>query len=292
MNLFTGIDLSTLPAPSVVEPLDYETILAAMLTDLQARDPAFTALVESDPAFKILEVAAYRELIIRQRVNDASRAVMLAYSGGSDLENLAAFFGVVRNVIDPGDASAVPPVPPTLESDSELRRRTQLALEGFSTAGPEGAYIFHALTVGAVKDAAVASPEPGDVVVTILGREGNGTPSAETLDAAEAILTNDDVRPLTDNVTVQAATIVNYSVVAEIVTLPGPDPEVVLAAASAALESYVSQQGIGRDITLSGIYAALHQPGVERVNLSSPASNVVVDPDEAGFCTGITLTLA
>lgn len=291
MSLFTGIDLSTLPAPAVVESLDYETILAAMLLDLQARDSTFTALVESDPAYKILEVCAYRELIIRQRVNDAGRAVMLAYAGGSDLENLAAFFGVTRNIIDPGNPYAVPPVAPTLETDDELRRRTQLALEGFSTAGPEGAYIFHALRVATVKDAAVSSPEPGEVVVTILGRDGDGEPDSGTLAAVEAILLNDDVRPLTDNVTVQAASIVGYVVTAEIVTLPGPDPEVVLEAATAAINAYVAQQGIGRDITLSGIYAALHQPGVERVNLSSPLANIIIDANEAGFCIAINLTL-
>ena len=49
---------------------------------------AFTALVESDPAWTILEVAAYRELLLRQRINDASRAVMLAFATGADLEHL------------------------------------------------------------------------------------------------------------------------------------------------------------------------------------------------------------
>lgn len=290
MSVFTSIDLSNIPAPDVVEALSFETIFAEMLADLQGRDTAFDALVESDPAFKILEVAAYRELLIRQRINDAARAVMLAYAGGADLENLAALFGVVRLVIDPGDPDALPPVPPTYETDTELRRRTQLVLEGFSTAGPEGAYIFHSLRVPAVKDAAVSSPVPGDVVVTLLGREGDGTPDAETIAAVEAILQDEDVRPLTDNVTVQAATIVNYAVEAELVVFAGPDHAVVLDAAQAAIEAYVAQQGIGRDITLSGIYAALHQSGVERVNLTLPVANITIDDDEAGFCTAITLS--
>ena len=54
------IDLSTLPAPSVVEPLSYESIFSAALTSLQARDAAFTALVESDPAYKLLQEFAYQ----------------------------------------------------------------------------------------------------------------------------------------------------------------------------------------------------------------------------------------
>lgn len=58
MTNYTPIDLSTVPAPNVVQALNFETILAEMLADLQARDSVFTALVESDPAYKILEVAA------------------------------------------------------------------------------------------------------------------------------------------------------------------------------------------------------------------------------------------
>ncbi|MCP3967439.1 MAG: hypothetical protein GY750_14680 [Lentisphaerae bacterium] len=79
MTTFNAIDLSLLPAPDVIETLDYELILAGMIADLQAKAPEFSALVESDPAFKILEAAAYREVILRQRVNDASLHE-LAYS--------------------------------------------------------------------------------------------------------------------------------------------------------------------------------------------------------------------
>jgi phage-related baseplate assembly protein len=93
---FTAVDLSQVPSPAVVEQLDFETILQAMLSDLISRDPTFNALVESDPAYKILEVAAYREVIIRQRVNDAAHAVMLAYAIGPDLDQLGANYGVQR----------------------------------------------------------------------------------------------------------------------------------------------------------------------------------------------------
>src|SRR3546814_9711108 len=37
-------------------------------------------------------------------------------------------------------------IPAVMESDSDLRRRLVLAPEGYSVAGPEGAYIFHALS--------------------------------------------------------------------------------------------------------------------------------------------------
>lgn len=289
---FTAVDLSQLAAPDVVEQIDFETILAAMLADLRARDPEFDALVESDPAFKILQVAAYRETLLRQRVNEAGRAVMLAYAAGADLDNLGALFSQQRLVVDPGDANAIPPVPPTLEGDTDFRRRIQLSLEGFSTAGPRGAYLFHALSAsGDVLDASATSPTPGDVLITILSRTGDGTAGPALVNTVEAALNDDDVRPLTDTVTVQSATIVNYTIAATLYFYDGPDRAVVLASAQAAVEKYAeAQRRLGRDVTLSGVYAALHQPGVQRVDLIAPAANLVIGTNEASRVTSISLT--
>lgn len=298
MSLFTPIDLSALPAPDVVETLNLETIFAEMLADLRSRDPLFSALVESDPAFKILEVAAYRELLIRQRVNDAARAVMLAYSGGADLENLGGLFGVVRKMITPADLEAVPPVPAVMESDTDLRMRIQLALEGLSTAGPVGSYQFHALKVDGVKDVAVAGPpdtDPGVVRITLLGTDGNGAVGTPIINAVAAVLNADNVRPLTDVVNVQSATITNYQVVATLYVSPGPDPAIVSAAALASVQAYTARQHkVGADIRLSALYAALHVAGVDRVTLSAPGivADVVIDAVHAPYCTGITLSTA
>jgi len=294
MSSYTKIDLSTLQAPDVVETLDFEAIFSAMLADLQARDPQFTALVESDPAYKILEVAAYREVLMRQRVNDAARATMLAYALGSDLDQIGALFGVPRLVITPANPAAVPPVAAVMESDADFRRRIQLALEGFSTAGPEGAYVFHALGAdGDVLDASATSPSPGQVLISVLSRTGNGTASAGLIAAVNTALNADSVRPITDSVTVQSATIVNYTVTASIYTYPGPDSATVMAAANAALTAYIDgMHRIGKDVTRSGIFAALHQPGVQRVNLTAPASDVTISATQASWCTARTITYA
>jgi phage-related baseplate assembly protein len=288
---FTAIDLSRVPAPQVVQTLSAEQILVEMLDDLLARHPQFTALLESDPAIKLLEVAAYRELLLRQRINEAAQAVMLPYALGTDLDNLGSLFNVERLVIDPGDATAVPPVQPTYEEDPDFRYRIQLSLEGLSTAGPEGAYIYHALSAsGQVLDASAISPTPGQVLVTLLSRIGNGVASPELQATVYAAINAESVRPLTDYVLVQSATITQYAIEATLYFYAGPDREVVLANAQAAAEAYAeAQHRLGRDVTLSGIYAALHQPGVQRVELTSPAASIVVGRQGATYCTGITL---
>ena len=291
---FTQVDLSQLPAPAVVETLDFETILSDMLADLVARDPSFTALVESDPAFKVLEVAAYRELLVRQRVNDAARAVMVAFATGADLDQIAANYGVSRLLITPADDSTIPPTPAVFEADADLRARIVLSLEGYTSAGSQGSYVFHALSAsGDVKDASAVSPDPGEVVVYVLSRTGNGAASVDLIAAVEAALNDDRVRPLTDLVSVFSASIVNYTITAELVVYPGPDSAVVLQAAQAAAAAYATaQHRMGYDVTLSGIFAALHQPGVQRVVLTSPSVNIVVDDGEAAFCTAINVTAA
>lgn len=294
MARFTQINLSNLPAPAVVETLDFETIVQEMRDDLVDRFPAIEGVIdlESEPARKLIEVFAYREVVMRARINSAARAVMMAYATGSDLDHIAAMFGVERFLITPADPGAVPPVEAVYETDDDLRRRTQLALEGFSTGGPSGAYIFHALSADAdVLDASAISPVPGDVLVTVLSRTGDGTASPELLATVDAALNDEAVRPLCDAVSVQSADIVEYQIEAALLFEAGPDPATVIAAASAAAAVYAAaQHRLGKDITISGIHAALHQPGVARVDLSSPAANIAISDEQAGYCTEIDLT--
>lgn len=291
---FSAVDLSRLAPPDVVEALDFETIFAAMLADLQARDSTFSALVESDPAYKILEVAAYRELLIRQRVNDGARAVMLAYATGADLDQIGANYNVDRLLISAGDPNAIPPTADVYEADADFRRRIQLSLEGYTTAGSVGAYIFHALSAdGDVKDASVANPPitPGTVNVAVLSRTGDGTAPGGTLTAVTAALNAEEVRPLCDTVVVASAAIVNYAITATLTLYAGTGAAQVMAAAQAAAEAYAARMAaLGLDITRSGIFAALHQPGVMNVSLASPSSDIVIAWNQASHCTGITLT--
>lgn len=291
---FTTVNLSLLPPPPIVEPLDYETVLAAMIADLQARDPTFTALVESDPAYKILEVAAYREVLIRQRVNDAAYGVMLAFASAGDLDQIGANFNVQRLVIDEGNPDVVPPVPPTYESDADFRARIQLSFEGFTTAGSEGSYVFHGLSADAdVKDIqAYGPPEtPGVVEVYVLSRTDDGTASSELIDIVEAALNAEDVRPLTDQVNVQSADVTPYTIEAVLTLYPGPDPEVVLEAAQTAVEEYAaSVHRVGFNVAVSGIMKALHQPGVMTVNLIQPAADIVNEVGEASYCNAYDIT--
>ncbi|WP_374406515.1 baseplate J/gp47 family protein [Pelagerythrobacter sp.] len=288
----TAVDLSRLPPPDVVEALDYETILADKKARLAAAIPEFDALLESDPAIKLLEICAFDELLLRQRVNDGARAVLLAYAIGADLDNIAALFGVTRRTILPADpqtgAAAI------LEADADLRRRVLLAPDSYSVAGPASAYVFHALSAhGDLRDAAATSPAPGEVVVSLLSRTGDGTAPPAVVEAVAAVLNDDGIRPLTDAVSVRSAGIVNFAIDARLTLYPGPDAQLILATANRALADLLaSQKRIGRDITRSALFAALHVAGVQKVELVSPAADVVIGGTDAANAAPIAVTIA
>jgi len=288
---YTAVDLSRLPAPDIIEALDFETIQADAVARMLELMPEFENR-DSDPVTKLLQVVSYIVQLVRQRINDAARAVMPAYAVGADLDNIAALFGITRLMITPADV--VLGIPAVMESDADFRRRMVLAPEGYSVAGPEGAYIFHALSAdGDVLDASATSPHPGEVLVSILSRTGSGAASPELIATIAAYVSDETRRPLTDFVTVQSAEIVNYAVVATLTTFSGPDGGVVLAAAQASLDAYVeSSHRLGRDITRSALFAALHVEGVQNVVLTSPAADIVISRTQAPYCTGTTVNYA
>ncbi|MDQ5989785.1 baseplate assembly protein [Providencia stuartii] len=294
------IDLSQLPPPDVVESLEFELIFTERKNALIAALPeelrgaiARTLALESEPLTKLLQENSYRELILRQRINEAARASMVAFAAGTDLDQLAANNNVKRLMLSAGDPNAVPPIPPVYESDADLRVRIPSAFEGLSVAGPVGSYEHHARSAdGRVADASVISPAPAHVTVTVLSREGNGSAPADLIEKVDTALNDEDVRPVADRVTVQSAKIVNYEIDAVIYCYPSPEYEPITAAAEAQLKRYTTQQHrLGRDIVLSAIYAALHVQGVQRVEIKKPVADIKLDKTQASYCTNINVSL-
>lgn len=285
-------DLSALPAPDLIESLDYETVLAEMLDRYQSQNSDFDALLESDPIYKAFEVAAYFRVLDRQRVNEAAKAVMLALASGSDLDQIGARYDVERQVVTEADDTTIPPSAAVYESDDDFRRRILLAFEGLSVAGPEQAYISNALSADAtLADATAIMPSPGQVQVTLLSLNGDGTADADQIANVQSALSAEDVRPLTDEVLVQSAEIINYSIEGTLYMEDGPEQEPILSAANDALASYVeSQQRLGRNIRRSAIIAALSVSGVQYVDLTAPTDDLVLTQEQASYCTAKTIT--
>ena len=307
----TGIDLSQLPAPTVIETIDYETIFAALLAALQGYLPDFDATVESDPAMKVMEVAAYREMLIRQQFNERALQLFLAYATGTNLDQLGALFEVERL---------------SGELDPAYKARIQLAPSAFSVAGPASAYRYHALSAdNTLSDASATSPKPTDIValvmsvlaanhavpalvtalqaalagatwpgsvlVALLSASGDGTASAGQIANVTAAL-DGAVRPLTDQVTVASAEIIDFAIEASLTVFEGPDSSVVLSAAQASLAAWqAAARKQGYDINRAAIIGALMVAGVANVDLSSPPADIPVSLTQCANCTSASVTV-
>lgn len=298
-NSSTAIDLSLLAPPEVVIQIDFETILKEGLDDFYQRirevQPDFPDLLESDPAMKLAQVFAYREMLVRQDANNQACAVLLAYAKGTDLEHKAAERNLQRRII----SEATETTEAVKESDELLRKRIQLAPEGYTTAGSEGSYIFHGMNADVrVKDILPFAPldESGNgngiCNIYVLSNDGDGSAPEDLIHIVNDALNKKDIRPTTDFVKVYSASVKNYFVEAELQIDEGPDASIIQKSAIDKLNEYVkTAHRFGDGPAISGIYAALQQPGVTRVRLINPTADVQTSLGQVAFCTSVNVTI-
>lgn len=292
------VDFESLAKPKMIEGLDFETLFLERKTALvklwetkEYQDKVRAILNrESEPLTKFLQENVYRELILRHRINTAAQSTLLAFATGSDLDAVAANFSVERLTVVP----ATERTPAVMESDANLRERTQMAFDALNTAGSENSYRYHALSAdGRVADVSVTSPSPAQVTVAILQKDSDKNAASDELVAVVSkVLNAEDVRPIADRVTVMAATVVDYTIEAELHI--GKDPQVatLLDNAHDSIREYANaQKRIGRSVHRSAIYAALHIKGVDNVIIKKPISDINLTATQAGYCTDIKLTV-
>jgi len=288
---FRTIDLTGVPVPDFVEAFSYEEIRAEAIKRLVELQPDYL-VVESDPAIKVIEAFCYREMLLRQRINDGLRANTITLAKGADLATIGAFANVV---------------PLAGEDEARFRARVQQGFAQLAVAGARGAYRAHVMGLSTdILDVGIHSPAPGEVVVTLLAFEDVEEASTDEMAIGTALfaqprdkkrilcrssssivartrnlLNEEEVRPLTDQVTVRPAHVIPFEIKAKLVIYPGPDSSLVLAQAKERLVAYLSSIcKVGHDATCSGIMAALQAPGVQNVLLASPQADIVCGADD------------
>ena len=331
MDRFASVNLSALAPPVAVEAIAFETLRTARLGDFATRAAAAAIPydvqgIETDPIVINQEAGAYREMLLRQRVNDAVNGVLLAEAVDTDLDQLGAQYGCQRLVIAP----ATPTTTVVMEMDAPFKVRIQMAWEALSIAGPPGAYEYLALSAsGLVVDARCYGAEytsfvnPGQVVMTVLSSEAGGLASQSTLQAVSDAFggyalrlanpqpSGSDIvvfdraksrsqacRPLNDQVFVEVAQIVPYSLQATLILPPGPDSSIVLSQAIGRAQAFAADRyRVEGAATLAGFEAALGVPDASGVSqlidcvIASPAQSIGPTPRVAPSCTGIAVTV-
>lgn len=268
------MDISKLPAPQFLE-LDVDVITADIIAEYErlSGKPLYPAQADR----LMVDVIAYREVLIRNEVNEAAKQNLLAFARGVMLDYLGDFFGVERL---------------EGETDEQLHRRIELAPESYATTGSRQAYIFHALsTDAAIIDCEAVRGGSGKIYIYIL--TADGAPSDELIQAVMDNTSSDKKRPLSDTVTVTGGEMLDTSLVVEITPLASANPQLIRATAIDKANSYAERlrKKLGQDIVPSQIISELSGAGVWQVKVISPAQTIIVEPWQLANFTNITVTL-
>lgn len=289
----SAFDLSQLPALPAIEQVDAEAIITDLRNRIVELYPPGEAVIdlESEPLRKQIENFALREAMLRTDFNQRALSLTLASAKADALDHIGVtYYFTPRQVLVAADAQARPPIAQVLEADADYRRRIVLAWDSKSTAGAAKSYEYHALSASVdVRDVHVSSPRPGTTTVTVLARSADGVPSAATLKTVRAALNDQDVRPLCEEVIVQAAQRLDYTLAVALTLPAGPERAAVLALATASLRAFVqSKHALNTTVTVAGVYAAAMVAGVANAT-SDLAQDLVPGEFEAPYCTTLTV---
>ena len=171
------------------------------------------------------------------------------------------------------------------ETDESLAERVYLAPSSYSVAGPSDAYSFWAKTynagIGSVKP---TTPEPGSVDLYILMADGT-LPEDEMVSGLQEFIQNEEIRPMTDLVTVKRPGVVAFSIGLTYYIRASDKARAVTIqqAVTDAVDEYVAWQTteIDRDITPDELVRRIIAAGAKRVELTAPAFTVVNDTEVA-----------
>ena len=162
-----------------------------------------------------------------------------------------------------------------IESDEHLKERIRLAPESFSNAGSKGAYIFHTKSAHQdITDVSVFSPQAGVVKVVFILKDEQ-IPDADMINTVKAYLNDEKIRPLTDQVLVEAPQAVNYDIDFTYYILKGYEPlqAQIQQQVEKAVQEYILWQKtkIGRDILPEELISRLKAiQGVYRIDITKP----------------------
>lgn len=236
-----------------------------------------------------------------------------ATEGGSDwngfepgvintLVDLVPYIGGVANVTTTVDGDNGEPY--TIDGDNAYRERIRIAPAQFSTAGPEAAYRYFALSADAdIDDVSIISDQQaGTVNIVVLMKNGKG-PSSEQAEKILSVVNDQTVRPLNDLVSIDSPNFIEYDIAfkyyvtaeneeAAINTIEGDGGSI------ARYEQY--QDGvIGRDINPDRLRAFVLAPswdkeatltGALRIDVEAPSFQVLSNRDVARFSGTIAVT--
>lgn len=194
------------------------------------------------------------------------------------LVDLIPYVAKVENITESSEGA-------DLETDDSLAERIFLAPSGYSVAGPDDAYVYWAKTYSQmIGDVKVTSPNPVEVEIRFIMVDGS-LPTRTTVEGLEEYLQDENIRPLTDKVTVLAPETVSFdiSLTYYINRSDQSKAGTIQGEVTQAIADYIEWQTrtIGRDINPSELTKRIMAAGAKRVEISSPVFTTVADTSVA-----------
>ena len=236
--------------------------------------PAGTRVASNDgtPTFETMEDAsiAIGETTVQvMAICQTAGTIGNGYAPGQieRLVDVFPYYSSCTNIDTSDGGSDVP-------TDDEFYALLMKSNNAYSSAGPREAYRYFAMSVSSdIADVVVNTPDPGEVDIYAMMEDGTIASSAVKtliLNACNA----DEVRPLTDLVSVKDPSLVSYNITVTyyMSTESSKSAAEIQADVEAAVDAYVAWQcaRLGRDINPSKLIQMMITAGAKRVTVTAP----------------------
>jgi phage-related baseplate assembly protein len=202
---------------------------------------------------------------------------LLNYALGENLEVIGLLFGLNRL---------------SGESDEDYRERILLAPAKFTTAGSEEAIKSIVKQVdNSITDVSAIVTNPPNVPVRFITKDG--LPNATLIAKVLATLQDPKVRPVCVIFSVNAPTVRDYTITANIIHYTNADIGTLPTRCAVALNSYIAsvRSTMGRDVVINQIVGVLQGvAGVYKAIVTSPTTDINVSSTQ--WATAPTVTAA
>lgn len=239
--------------------------------------PAGTRVTDGEIYF---QTESYAAIPAGNTSADVAAECMTSGTAGNDLG-----IGEINVLVDPVPYVAkVSNTEPTsggadIEDDDTLKDRIYIAPSKYSVAGPEESYRYWVKTYNSnISDVLIYSDDPVDVIIEFIMNNGE-LPSESMILGVQKFLADEQIRPLTDRLTVKAPDTVDYKVNVKYFVNQSDLKKVdtIKAAVEAAVDDYIVWQRskIGRDINPSQLIQQMVSAGAKRVEVTLPVFQVI-----------------
>lgn len=248
----------------------------------------------TSPATKVyFETTEYAEIAAGENYIDIECSAIEAGAAGNDFN-----IGELNVLVDPiayitkVSNTDTPTGGTDTESDDDFAERIFDARNTYSTTGSKNSYIYYTKSFSTlIDDVVVTNPENAEIYIYILMKDREQA-TASFLEMLKNYLDNDEIRPLTDNITVQNVVRVPYDINVSYAIYETDKAKLteIDAAVTAAVKKYKEWQSekIGRDINNQKLISMMIDAGAAKVTVTTPADTRVT-PEQIAYCNSTNI---